>query len=70
MEEESKAILVKVKWGVEKYEIEILVNETVGDLKVKIYSLTTVPMEKQKVMYKGSTLKNVIKQLKLLLHFI
>lgn len=56
-------VKIAVKWGKEKHEIELEQNENLLDCKVKIYALTNVPVDKQKIIYKGNVLKVVKKNL-------
>ena len=50
---------VKVKWGKELYpDVEVNTSEEPLVLKAQIYALTGVKPERQKVMLKGSTLKD------------
>lgn len=51
-------VKISVKWGKEKYDLELdLSSESLLDLKVKIYAITMVPVDKQKLIYKGNVLK-------------
>lgn len=50
--------IVSVKWGKEKYDnIELNTSEPVLDFKARLMSLTGVEPDRQKVMLKGSALK-------------
>ena len=50
-------VKIVLKWGKEKYEFELEPSENLLDCKVKIYALTCVPVDKQKIIYKGNVLK-------------
>lgn len=51
-------VKIIVKWGKEKFDnIEICMGESFLDLKAKVYAATCVPVDKQKLIYKGSVLK-------------
>ncbi len=47
---------VSIKWGSQTYELEIGVGETVEDLRHKLFSLTNVPPDRQKIMVSCSVL--------------
>lgn len=52
-------ILVKVKWGRENYpNIEVNTDEEPLLFKAQLYALTGVQPERQKVMCKGTALKD------------
>ena len=47
-----------IKWGKEVIrEIDWVSTESLLELKAKIYALTLVPVDKQKLIYKGTVLK-------------
>ena len=46
---------VKVKWGKEKYDVELSTEETPEVFKGQLFALTGVPPERQKVMLGGVT---------------
>jgi len=50
-------VKIVLKWGKEKYDFELEPSENLLDCKVKIYALTNVPVDKQKIIYKGNVLK-------------
>lgn len=51
-------VKISLKWNKEKLpEIELDENETLADLQTKIYTLTNVIAEKQKLIFKGSMVK-------------
>lgn len=50
---------VKVKWGKENFQnIEVNTDETPILFKAQLYALTGVQPERQKVLFKGSVLKD------------
>eukprot|EP01100_Stratorugosa_tubuloviscum_P003822 TRINITY_DN1925_c0_g1_i1.p1 TRINITY_DN1925_c0_g1~~TRINITY_DN1925_c0_g1_i1.p1 ORF type:complete len:428 (-),score=157.61 TRINITY_DN1925_c0_g1_i1:89-1372(-) len=50
--------LVSVKWGKEKYEnLRFDLSAPLSEFCLQIYSLTTVPPERQKIMFKGKVIK-------------
>lgn len=51
-------VLLQVKWNKEKYELEVSAESSVYDFKVLLFSLTSVPLEKQKLICKGSVMKD------------
>jgi ubiquitin carboxyl-terminal hydrolase 14 len=54
-------VKITLKWGREKFDnIELNEDEDFLDLKAKVYAATCVPIEKQKLIYKGSVLKVTI----------
>lgn len=57
MDIENQEIPVKIQWGKQKLDFNIDVNDDIETLKAKLYSLTFVPPEKQKILFKGKTLK-------------
>ena len=50
-------VKIVLKWGKEKYDLELEPTENILDCQVKIYALTNVPVDKQKLIYKGNVLK-------------
>lgn len=52
-------VKVTVKWGKEKFEdVELDTSSDLQTFKAVLFSLTNVPVPKQKVLYKGSVLKD------------
>ena len=51
-------IVVVVKWQGKKFDIELDTQEPGSTFKLQIFSLTTVPPERQKVLVKGGQLKD------------
>jgi ubiquitin carboxyl-terminal hydrolase 14 len=52
-------VKVKVQWGKEKYDnVELDTTKDLSDFRAVLYSLTNVPNAKQKILYKGSVLKD------------
>ncbi|EGC37165.1 hypothetical protein DICPUDRAFT_54181 [Dictyostelium purpureum] len=52
-------VKVNVKWNKDKYEVDIDPNESVAEFKAQLFSLTMVPVERQKIMgFKGGILKD------------
>lgn len=51
-------VKIKLTWGKEKYELEINPEEPVTEFRAIIYSLTSVPPENQKLLYKGTNIKD------------
>ena len=50
---------VVVKWGKNTYEVELDTSESVETFKAQLFALTSVPIERQKIMgVKGGTLKD------------
>lgn len=49
---------VKVKWNKETYDLELNTTETPNVFKAQIFGLTGVSPERQKVMFKGSVIKD------------
>ena len=50
---------VKVKWGKEVFsDIELSTEEPPIVFKAQLFALTGVPNERQKLMFKGSTVKD------------
>lgn len=55
----AKFVLVKVKWGKEMFpDVEVNTEEEPMLFKAQIFALTGVQPERQKVMMKGTTLKD------------
>ena len=51
-------VKICIKWGKEKFDnIDLDVNNDVKSFKAIIYSLTNVPIDKQKILFKGSIIK-------------
>ena len=49
---------VVVKWGKQTFEVELDTSDSVETFKAQLFALTSVPIERQKVMgVKGGTLK-------------
>ncbi len=49
---------VIIKWGKQKFEnVEIDLEEDILTFKAQIYALTLVPVDKQKISFKGKLLK-------------
>ena len=50
---------VVVKWGKQTYEVELDTSDSVETFKAQLFALTSVPIERQKIMgVKGGTLKD------------
>ena len=49
---------VQVKWNKEKYDLQVNFDQEVYEFKVLLYSLTNIPVEKQKVIFKGQVFQN------------
>lgn len=49
---------VKVKWGKETFKLEVDTDSEILDFKTQLYSLSSVPVERQKIMCGGKTLKD------------
>ncbi|KNC54064.1 ubiquitin carboxyl-terminal hydrolase [Thecamonas trahens ATCC 50062] len=50
---------LKVKWGKQMFDVEVQTSEPVTAFKAQLYSLTGVPVEKQKIMgLKGGNVKD------------
>ena len=50
-------VKVTVKWGSKQFDLEIdPESETVQDFRAKIFSLTNVPVERQKIMVRALSL--------------
>ena len=52
------SVPVTVKWGKENYDVNVDTTEAPTVFKFQMYSLTGVQPERQKIMIKGSTLKD------------
>ncbi len=50
----ESATPVSIKWGSKTYELEIGAGESVEDLRHKLFSLTNVPPDRQKIMVSSS----------------
>ena len=52
-------VAVVVKWGKNTYEVELDTSDSVETFKAQLFALTSVPIERQKIMgVKGGTLKD------------
>lgn len=52
-------VKVKVQWGKEKYDnVELDETQDLANFRAVLFSLTNVPGPKQKILYKGSVLKD------------
>jgi ubiquitin carboxyl-terminal hydrolase 14 len=52
-------VKVSVKWGKEKYDdVELDTSQDLQAFRAVLYSITNVPPQKQKILYKGSVLKD------------
>lgn len=50
---------VKVKWGKETFSnVQVDTDEDVIDFKTQLFSLSNVPVDRQKIMCGGKTLKD------------
>lgn len=50
---------VKVKWGKETFkDVQVDTDSEILDFKTQLYSLSCVPVERQKIMCGGKTLKD------------
>lgn len=67
MEIEHSTIAVKIQWGKEKIEFELDTNDDMPTFRgnfpnnqylAKLYSMTFVPEQKQKIIFAGKTLKD------------
>lgn len=53
------AYTVKVKWGKETFkDVVVDTDSEVEEFKMQLYSLSCVPVERQKIMCGGKTLKD------------
>ena len=51
-------VQVIVKWGKQSFEVELDTSESAETFKAQLFALTSVPIERQKIMgVKGGTLK-------------
>jgi hypothetical protein len=51
--------LVNVKWGKEVYpDVELNIDDPVEAFKIQLFNLTNVPVDRQKIMFKGGILKD------------
>jgi len=57
MEIEQKSINLNIKWGKESFTVDINNSEDLESLRARLYSLTFVQPDKQKLMFKGKFLK-------------
>lgn len=59
MQEESRTVRVNVKWGTEKYDnLPFELTAALPKFRQLLAELTGVPAEKQKIIFKGQTLKD------------
>lgn len=67
MDIESCCYPVKISWGKKKIDMELDTACDMDTFRAQLYSMTLVPPAKQKILFKGKTLKNdtVISQLKI-----
>lgn len=50
---------VKVKWGKETFkDVQVDTSSEIVEFKMQLYSLSSVPVERQKIMCAGKTLKD------------
>mmetsp|Transcript_13520 Transcript_13520/g.31109 ORF Transcript_13520/g.31109 Transcript_13520/m.31109 type:complete len:485 (+) Transcript_13520:47-1501(+) len=55
----AKSVKVNIKWNKQMFkDVEVSLMDGVEVLKLQLFSLTSVPVERQKVMVKGATLKD------------
>ena len=55
----ENTVKVNIKWNKQLFEtVELDMNESIETFKAQIFTLTNVPVEKQKVMAKGKILKD------------
>ena len=55
----GRMVAVVVKWGKNTYEVELDTSDSVETFKAQLFALTSVPIERQKIMgVKGGTLKD------------
>ena len=55
---EGKSVInVNIKWGRESLSTDIDLKEGLPAFKKQLQKLTTVPVEKQKILFKGKVLK-------------
>ena len=47
---EAEATPVTVKWGTQTFELQVEPRESVEDFRHKLFSLTNVPPDRQKIM--------------------
>jgi hypothetical protein len=57
MEIEQKSINLNIKWGKESLTVDINNGEDLDSLRGRLYSVTLVQPDKQKLMFKGKFLK-------------
>lgn len=54
----AQTIKVSIKWKKQVFDdIELNVSDDVMKFKAKVYELTKIPVDKQKIIAKGKTLK-------------
>lgn len=58
VEDRNMVIPVSVKWNKNAYDVEVDTTQPPPVFKFQMYSLTGVPPERQKIMIKGSALKD------------
>jgi ubiquitin carboxyl-terminal hydrolase 14 len=52
-------VKVQIKWGKQLFnDVEVNLGDDIMTFKCQIYALTSVPIEKQKVMAKGKMIKD------------
>lgn len=56
-------VKIALKWGKEKFDLDLDPTENLLDFKAKIYAVTSVPVDKQKLIFKGNVLKVHIQRL-------
>jgi len=52
------SVPIVIKWAGKKYDVEVDVSQPAGVFKQKLYELTGVPNDRQKVLIKGGMLKD------------
>ena len=57
MDIESRSIQLAIKWNKDALSLEVSDGEDLDSLRVKLYSLTQVLPDKQKLLFKGKFLK-------------
>lgn len=57
--QKSHKFIVKVKWGKEVFrDVVVDTDSEVEEFKIQLYSLSCVPVDRQKIMCGGKTLKD------------
>ena len=46
-----------MKWGKESYDVDIVAADGVDVLRAQIFALTSVPTDRQKLLFKGKMIK-------------